>query len=177
MKGLKTNFAHHDSVHFEDAGVVTLRFINGAIGTINYSINAYKENMEGSLILIAEKGSGKIGGRYLNTLEYLRIDGPALPEIPSQDNFNDYGAYQGSMSNHDKVYDAFVKSLLSDSPYSRQGASFEAYKSVEIIEKIYEQSKAYEYKFQNLGNFRGCYLWRKRACGATGESVWLYARG
>ena len=61
-------------IEFEDTGVVILKFYNGAIGTINYTVNSYEKNMEGSLTILAEKGTVKIGGQYLNELEYQNIE-------------------------------------------------------------------------------------------------------
>ena len=67
------NFAHQDIIQFEDTGVVALQFRNGSIGTINYTVNSHAKNMEGSLTIFAEKGTIKIGGQYLNELEYQSI--------------------------------------------------------------------------------------------------------
>ena len=61
------------SVKFEDTGVVSLKFYSGSLGTINFTINSFNKNMEGSLTIIAEKGTIKIGGQYLNELEYQEI--------------------------------------------------------------------------------------------------------
>ena len=69
------NFDHQGLIEFEDTGVVILKFLTGAIGTINYTVNAYKKNMEGSLTIFAEKGTVKIGGQYLNELEYQSLEG------------------------------------------------------------------------------------------------------
>jgi UDP-N-acetyl-2-amino-2-deoxyglucuronate dehydrogenase len=137
--GFKENFAHADSIQFEDSGVAVLKFQNGAIGTINYSINTYEHNMEGSLTFIGEKGTIKIGGQYLNTLDYQNIEGFSIPDIVDQNNFNDYGTYRGSMSNHDKVYDQLVDLLTSESIHYED--SLNACKTVELIELIYNNSK------------------------------------
>jgi UDP-N-acetyl-2-amino-2-deoxyglucuronate dehydrogenase len=64
--GMCGNFAHDGIIEFEDTGVAALQFYNGAIGTVNYTVNSYKKNMEGSLTIFAEKGTVKIGGQYLN---------------------------------------------------------------------------------------------------------------
>jgi UDP-N-acetyl-2-amino-2-deoxyglucuronate dehydrogenase len=69
-KGFASNFAHHKIIEFEDSGVACLQFKSGALGSIHFTINSYKKNMEGSLTIIAEKGTVKIGGEYLNKLEY-----------------------------------------------------------------------------------------------------------
>jgi len=58
---LTRNFLHQSTIDFEDTGVVALEFTNGALGTINYTVNSYKKNMEGSISLFGEKGTVKIG--------------------------------------------------------------------------------------------------------------------
>lgn len=129
------NFAHQGIIEFEDTGVVILEFYNGAIGTINYTVNSYKKNMEGSLTLFGEKGTVKIGGQYLNELEYQEIEGYKIENLPEGNKANNYGNYQGSMSNHDKVYDNLIAVLQNNAAIST--SSFEGLKTVEIIEKIY----------------------------------------
>ncbi len=135
---LTANFAHKGIIEFEDTGVVAIEFVNGAIGTINYTVNSYHKNMEGSLTIFAEKGTVKIGGEYLNELEYQNIQGFEFKDIPVGNKANNYGTYVGSMSNHDKVYANLVDVLLHNVPIS--ASSFEAMKTVEIIEKIYKSS-------------------------------------
>ena len=91
--------------------------------------------MEGSLTIFAEKGTVKIGGQYLNELEYQRIDNYQIKNLPEGNKANNYGKYQGSMSNHDKVYENLIDVLQKGSSISTN--SFEGLKTVEIIEKIY----------------------------------------
>jgi UDP-N-acetyl-2-amino-2-deoxyglucuronate dehydrogenase len=133
------NFSHKDSIEFEDSGVAILQFYSGAIGTINYSVNSYKQNMEGSLTIIGEKGSVKIGGQYLNTLEYQNIEGDPIEITDKGNTANQYGTYVGSMSNHDKVYANIIAVLQQGDKISTN--FFEGLKTVEIIEKIYEAAK------------------------------------
>ncbi len=136
---LTANYSHKDVIEFEDTGVVALEFYNGAIGTVNYTVNSYKKNMEGSLTIFAEKGTVKIGGQYLNELEYQSIEGFEFKDIPEGNKANNYGNYVGSMSNHDKVYENLVDVLLNGSSISTN--SFEGLKTVEIIDKIYQSAK------------------------------------
>ena len=136
VKANTGNFDHQGLIEFEDAGVVILKFLNGAIGTINYTVNAYKKNMEGSLTLFAEKGTIKIGGQYLNELEYQCMDGDPITDLPPGNPPNNYGQYQGSMSNHDKVYKNLVDVLSGQGAIATSG--MEGLKTVEIIEKIYK---------------------------------------
>ena len=136
---LTANFAHKDVIEFEDTGVVAFQFENGALGTINYTVNSHQKNMEGSLTLIAEKGTVKIGGEYLNVLEYQNIEGFEIVNLPKGNKPNNYGTYTGSMSNHNKVYENVIEVLVHGGTIST--SSFDALKTVEIIEKIYTSAK------------------------------------
>jgi UDP-N-acetyl-2-amino-2-deoxyglucuronate dehydrogenase len=136
---LTENFAHKGVIEFEDTGVVALQFYNGALGTINYTVNSYGKNMEGSITIFAEKGTVKIGGQYLNELEYQNIQDFKFENLPAGNSANNYGTYQGSMSNHDKIYENIVDVLLKGSSIST--SAFEGLKTVEIIDKIYQSAK------------------------------------
>jgi predicted dehydrogenase len=139
VKAMMANYAHQGIIEFEDTGVVILEFYNGAIGTINYTVNSYQKNMEGSLTIFGEKGTVKIGGQYLNELEYQQIEGYAIGNLPEGNKANNYGNYQGSMSNHDKVYDNLVNVLRNNA--SPTTLPEEGLKTVEIIEKIYQSAQ------------------------------------
>ncbi len=133
------NFAHKGIIEFEDTGVVILKFQNGALGTINYTVNSFGKNMEGSLTIFGEKGTVKIGGQYLNELEYQNIEGYKIENLPEGNTANNYGNYQGSMSNHDKIYENLVNVLTNNAEIATN--AFEGLKTVEIISKIYEKAK------------------------------------
>lgn len=133
------NFAHQNIIEFEDTGVVALEFYNGTIGTINYTVNSFGKNMEGSLTIFGEKGTVKIGGQYLNELEYQNIQDFEFKDLPIGNTANNYGQYQGSMSNHDKIYENVVDVLHNGGTISTN--SFEGLKTVEIIDKIYQSAK------------------------------------
>jgi UDP-N-acetyl-2-amino-2-deoxyglucuronate dehydrogenase len=133
------NFMHKQSVEFEDTGVAILRFHSGCLGSVSFTINSWGKNMEGSLTLFCEKGTIKIGGQYLNEIEYENIEGMKPTQLRQGRTANDYGFYQGSMSNHQDVY-ANVERVLSE-----QGTigtvGFEGLKTVEIIDKIYRAAR------------------------------------
>ncbi len=132
---LTGNFAHKNVIEFEDTGVVALQFCNGALGTIHFTVNSHAANMEGSVTIFGEKGTVKIGGQYLNVLEYQHIEGFEIANLPPGNKANHYGAYTGSMSNHGKVYENLVDVLKNGAAIST--SAFEGLKTVEIIEKIY----------------------------------------
>ena len=135
VKTFKKNFAHQNIIEFEDTGVVILEFENGGMGTINYTVNSFQKNMEGSLTIFGEKGTVKIGGQYLNELEYQQIEGHVISNLSAGNKANEYGFYQGSMSNHDKVYQNLVEVILNNAAMAAN--SNDGLKTVQIIEKIY----------------------------------------
>lgn len=128
----------HPAIEFEDTGVVLFNMTSGAIGSLNYTVNSFEKNMEGSFTIFAEKGTIKIGGQYLNELEYFNVDDIEQPDLPKGNSANAYGFYQGSMSNHDKVYQNLIKALDDDDHLFASAA--EGLKTVEIIERIYNAS-------------------------------------
>ena len=128
-----TNTAH-PQIEIEDNGVAILTMKNGAVGTLNYTVNSYAENMEGSFTLFGEKGTVKIGGQYLNIISYQQIEGMVLPQAASSQP-NDYGTYKGSMSNHDKVYRNVIDVLCYNGTISTSAE--EGLQTVSLIEKIY----------------------------------------
>lgn len=131
------NLAHRETIEFEDTGVVLLKMECGAIGSIHYTVNAHAKNMEGSITLFGEKGTVKVGGQYLNTLEYQDIEGFEIKDLAPSGPANEYGEYRGSMSNHDRVYQNVIEVLNDRGVVATVG--FEGLKTVEIIEKIYDR--------------------------------------
>ena len=96
--------------------------------------------MEGSITILGEKGTIKIGGQYLNVLEYQHILDYSVPYLPESKGANDYGFYTGSMSNHDKVYENLLIGL--DGGAHESAMAEDGIKTVEIIEKIYAGIKS-----------------------------------
>lgn len=139
VQSFLANYHHQGIIEFEDTGVVNLRFYSGVLGTVNYTVNAYSSNMEGSLTIFGEKGTVKIGGQYLNELEYQDIEGLEIKDLPAGNPPNQYGHYVGSMSNHDKVYENVLEVLTKEGIIATNG--FEGLKTVEIIDKIYSAAK------------------------------------
>lgn len=138
VQGYRSNALHRGAIEFEDNGVANIIMKEGAIGSLHYSINTHEHNFEGSFTLFGEKGTVKIGGRYLNTIEYFNVLDTAVPELVSSNTANAYGTYQGSMSNHHIVYREMLKAL-ADTAYAVPEAA-EGLKSVEMIEQIYANS-------------------------------------
>jgi len=134
--GFSGNFNHADEIEFEDTGVLAIKFYGGAIGTINYTVNSYGKNMEGSITIFGDKGTVKIGGQYLNELDYQNYENFKIENLPEGRPPNNYGEYKGSMSNHHLVYQNIMDVLTNDGVIATNG--FEGLKTVEIIDKIYK---------------------------------------
>ena len=77
--------------------------------------------------------------QYLNELEYQNIKDYKIENLPEGNKPNNYGNYQGSMSNHDKVYENLIDVLNNGGSISTN--AFEGLKTVEIIDKIYQSAK------------------------------------
>ncbi len=135
LSAASQNFAHTTTTEFEDTLVSTVEFRSGVLGTLHFTTNAYAHNMEGSLTLFGERGTVKIGGEYINTLDYHRIHDYQPGVLPQGGEANDYGTYKGSMSNHDLVYDNVADVLLRGGSITT--SAFDGLKTVDVIERIY----------------------------------------
>ena len=90
----------------------------------------------GYTLPVGDKGTVKIGGQYLNELDYQNIENFKIENFPEGQPPNDYGEYKGSMSNHNMVYENVVEVLTNHGVIATNG--FEGLKTVEIIDKIYK---------------------------------------
>ncbi len=129
------NFNHSGLTDFEDSGMVNFNFINGGMGCINYSTAIWDKNLESSITIIAEKGSVKIGGQYMNEVEYCHIENYEMPELAEANPANDYGLFKGSAANHNYVYENVIDTLMNRTTLTTN--ALEGLKVVEIIERIY----------------------------------------
>lgn len=128
------DFNHKDLTTFEDSGFIQFS-VDKAKGQFNYSTSCYNENLESSITIIAENGSVKIGGQYMNKVEYCHIKDYIMPELTESEPANDYGAYKGSASNHHKVYENVIDVLLHGKEMTT--TPIEEFEVVKLIENIY----------------------------------------
>ena len=129
------DFRHQHNTDFEDSGFVAFDFVNGGMGSIAFSTAVDRKNYESSMTIIAEKGTVKIGGQYMNEVEYCDIRGYEMPDLPEANPANDYGAYKGSAANHGYVIENVVDTLNGKKQISTN--ALEGLKVVDIIERIY----------------------------------------
>ncbi|MDH6303569.1 UDP-N-acetyl-2-amino-2-deoxyglucuronate dehydrogenase [Parabacteroides sp. PF5-5] len=131
------DFNHKGLTDFEDSGIVNFRFLNGGLGSLNYSTSVWDKNMESSLLIIAQNGSVKIGGQYMDKVEYCHIKDYKMPELAPTNPGNDYGAYKGSAQNHNFVIRNVVQVLSGSSSEPITTNVLEGMKVVDIIQRIY----------------------------------------
>ena len=57
-------------IEVEDTGVAAIRWRNGALGSINVTMLTYPKNLEGSVTILGEKGTVRLGGVAVNKIEH-----------------------------------------------------------------------------------------------------------
>lgn len=137
IQGKFADFTHADSTDFEDSGFVSFDFINGGMGSLNYSTAVANQNLESSMTIIGSNGSVKIGGQYMNEVEVCNIKDYEMPELAPTNPGNDYGAYKGSAANHHYIINNVVDTLKGRNTATTN--ALEGLKVVEIIERIYRR--------------------------------------
>ena len=129
------DFAHNGLTDFEDSGLITFDLVRGGSGTLSYSTAVWDCNLESSLTVVAQRGSLKIGGQYLDKVEYCHLENYQMPALPPTNPANDYGAFQGSAANHVQVIENVVDTVQRRTTATTN--ALEGLKVVEIIERIY----------------------------------------
>lgn len=129
------DFNHNELTEFEDSGFVTFDFLNEGSGVLNFSTSVWDKNLESSMTIIAENGAVKIGGQYMDKVEYCHVKDYTMPELAPTNPGNDYGAYKGSAQNHNYVIENVVDVLHQRAAITTN--ALEGLKVVDIIERIY----------------------------------------
>lgn len=137
IQGKFADFNHKDLTDFEDSGFVNFDFVEGGMGSLNYSTSVWNQNLESSMTIIAENGSVKIGGQYMDKVEVCNIKDYTMPQLPPTNPGNDYGAYKGSAANHHYIIENVVDVLKERNTITTN--ALEGLKVVDIIERIYSQ--------------------------------------
>jgi len=131
------NFRHKESTEFEDSGIVNFKFVNGGIGSFNYTTAVWDTNLESSMTIVGSKGTVKVGGQYMDKVEFCHIDGYEMPELPELSTKHDYGDYKGPAANHNFVIENVIDTLKGKTNVFTSAE--EGMKVVDIIERIYAQ--------------------------------------
>lgn len=63
-------------IEVEDSGVVAIKWRSGALGTLNVSMLTFPQNYEGSITIIGERGTARVGGVAVNRIEHWQFSEP-----------------------------------------------------------------------------------------------------
>ena len=133
------DFNHSNLTAFEDSGFVNFNFVNGGMGSINYSTAVWNSNLESSITIVGSKGSVKVGGQYMDQVEHCNIKDYTLPVLSPTNEANDYGTYKGSANNHPQVISNVIDTLKGRTTLTTN--AMEGLKVVDMIERIYSLRK------------------------------------
>ena len=136
IQGKFNDFTHQDSTDFEDSGFISFDFKDGGMGCLNYSTAVWGSNLESSMTIVGSNGSIKVGGQYMNEIEYCNIKDYQMPKLAPSNPPNDYGPYKGSAANHHYIIENVVDTLQGKTVATTN--ALEGLKVVEIIERIYK---------------------------------------
>ncbi|MEP6857632.1 MAG: Gfo/Idh/MocA family oxidoreductase [Gemmatimonadales bacterium] len=124
-------------IETEDSGIAILKFRSGALGAIEVTMLAYPRNLEGSLTILGEKGSAKIGGTAVNKIEHWEFaepdDDDKLIETANTNPPDVYGL------GHQGYYRNVLSVLRGEAKPDTDGRA--GRKSLELILGIYESAK------------------------------------
>ena len=124
-------------IEAEDSGVAVLKFRSGALGVIEVNVLTYPRNIEGSITILGEKGSVKVGGTAVNRVEHWQFesydDDDKLVDAVATTPPSVYG------HGHEGYYRNLLPVLRGTARADTDGRA--GRKSLELILGIYESAK------------------------------------
>lgn len=125
------------NIEVEDTGVAALKWRNGAMGTVNVTMLTYPKNLEGSITVLGERGSARIGGVAVNKIEHWEFDAPH-----DMDRELDDASYQTTSVygfGHPLYYDNVIRTLRGEAEPETDGR--EGLKSLELLIAMYMSAR------------------------------------
>jgi UDP-N-acetyl-2-amino-2-deoxyglucuronate dehydrogenase len=120
-------------IEVEDTGVAALRWRSGAVGTLNVTMLTYPKNFEGSITILGEKGTVRIGGLAVNEIQHWEFaDKRPEDESVKQANYETTSVYGFG---HPLYYDNVIKTLTGQAEPETDGR--EGLKSLELLIALY----------------------------------------
>jgi len=133
--GQMANLTHSHLTAFPDTGQVAFTLPEGGLGSLQFTVSCHDKNMESSLTVIGSKGSIRIGGQYMNQLDYCHIADYQAPEMAPTNPPNQYPGFEGSAGNHASVWQEILAYFRGENAALATGA--EGLAVVELIEQMY----------------------------------------
>ncbi|MFM2139269.1 MAG: hypothetical protein RJA57_1576 [Bacteroidota bacterium] len=128
VSGVRRNLAHKGLLHGEDTGIATLEMVSGLSGGLHWSVNSYQRNMEVSLTILAERATLRLGGAYLDRIEYQLAAEPVWAP--------DTGLIRAEPGHHIEIYENIVRAL--NDPRCPIPQAEDGFRTVSAIEAIYQ---------------------------------------
>lgn len=121
----------HDYLECEDIGMAVLKFKNGAIGTIEGTVNVYPRNLEETLYIFGETGTVKLGGTSCNNIDVWNFADSEESKAGLQEaTSNVYG------NGHTSLYADVLEAIKNDRPPYVDG--YAGRNALEIVLAIYK---------------------------------------
>jgi UDP-N-acetyl-2-amino-2-deoxyglucuronate dehydrogenase len=121
------------NIEVEDTGVAALKWRNGAMGSVNVTMLTWPKNLEGSITILGEKGSVRVGGVAVNEIQHWQFETP-----DPMDAQLDEASYQTTSVygyGHPLYYESAIRSLREASAPEIDGR--EGLKSLELLVAMY----------------------------------------
>ncbi|NHZ87681.1 gfo/Idh/MocA family oxidoreductase [Massilia sp. CCM 8733] len=124
-------------IEVEDTGVISLRWRNGALGSMNVTMLTYPCNLEGSITILGERGTVRIGGVAVNEVQRWEFAEPDEDDARVVD-----ASYQTTSVygfGHPLYYDNVIKVLRGEAEPETDGR--EGLKSLEVLIAAYKSAR------------------------------------
>lgn len=125
------------NIDAEDSGVAVIKWRSGAMGTLNVSMLTYPKNLEGSITILGEKGTVRVGGVAVNEIQEWQF-ADARPE-DAEIKTASYAATSVYGFGHPLYYDNVIKTLRGEAEAETDGRS--GLKSLELLVAMYRSAK------------------------------------
>lgn len=121
------------NIQVEDSGAAALRWRSGAMGTLNVTMLAYPKNFEGSLTILGENGTVRIGGVAVNEIQHWEF----ADKQPVDDEIKvaSYATTSVYGFGHPLFYENVIEVLRGEAEPETDGR--EGLKSLELLIALY----------------------------------------
>ena len=117
------------NIEVEDTGVMSIRWRSGALGSVNATMLTYPKNLEGSITILGEKGSVRIGGVAVNEIQHWTFADPDPDdEMVEKASYNTTSVYGFG---HPLYYDNVIKVVRGEAEPETDGR--EGLRSLELL--------------------------------------------